>query len=146
MADGAQSTGFPLQGLLGLVLAAHPEHGRWDVSEDDFWCRVRPDDTPSRVQGWKLHVSATPLSAPEVLHRAAEVLIRHRCAFKFAARAELVLELTGTRYNRAQCGKFITAYPADDGFRGTIEGSRCRGNLPGAAREGDAMQSDYLCQ
>jgi len=135
MADGAQSTGFPLQGLLGLVLAAHPEHGRWDVSEDDFWCRVRPDDTPSRVQGWKLHVSATPLSAPEVLHRAAEVLIRHRCAFKFAARAELVLELTGTRYNRAQCGKFITAYPADDEqFRVLAEElDRVTAGLPGPA-------------
>ena len=57
---------------------------------------------------------ATPLSAPEVLHRSAQVLVRGDCAFKFAARSELVVELTGTRYDRAQCGKFITAYPRDD--------------------------------
>jgi len=128
-------TSFPLQGLVGLVLAEHPQHGQWTVTEDDFWCRVRPEAALSRVQGWKLHLSATPLSAPEVLHRAAQVLVRNRCAFKFAARVEHVLELTGTRYDRAQCGKFITAYPHDDEhFRALAEElDRATAGLPGPA-------------
>lgn len=130
----SDQVGFPLQGLLRLALVDQPE-GHWTVTEDDFWCRVRPAGVPGRVQGWKLHVSATPLSAPEVLHRSARVLIGAGCSFKFAARSELVLELTGTRYDRAQCGKFITAYPRDDGqFRALAEElDRATAGLPGPA-------------
>lgn len=80
---------FPLQGLVRLVLT---ELGAddWEMAEGDFWCQVTPPAAPTRVQGWKLHLSATPLSAPEVLHRAAHVLVSGRCQFKFAARAERV--------------------------------------------------------
>ncbi|MEU4496389.1 class IV lanthionine synthetase LanL [Streptomyces sp. NPDC023998] len=107
--------GFALQPLVRLVLSAHGA-GDWEVTEKDIWCRVSPPDSPSRVQGWKLHISATPLSAPTTLHRSAQVLIRRGCAFKFAARTEYVETLTSSRSDRAQCGKFITAYPDDDHF------------------------------
>ncbi|GIE75541.1 serine/threonine protein kinase [Actinoplanes philippinensis] len=135
MLDQGMPTSFPLRGLVELVLAAQPPHAQWNVTEDEFWCRVRPEDTPARVQGWKLHLSATPLSAPEVLHRAAQVLIRNGCAFKFAGRAEHVLELTGTRYDRAQCGKFITAYPHDDDQFRALAGEldQVTAGLPGPA-------------
>src|SRR6185503_3297780 len=81
-AQAKPRSGFPLIGLVRLTLA---ECGAddWTVTEDDFWCRVNPPDRPERIQGWKLHVSATPLSAAEVLHRAATVLIGQRCPFKF---------------------------------------------------------------
>ncbi|MFD4575939.1 lanthionine synthetase LanC family protein [Streptomyces sp. NPDC058417] len=110
---GAPDTGFPLQALVRAVL--DDEGARdWTAVEDGFWCRVGPEERDWRLQGWKLHLSATPLSAPEVLHRATRVLVRGGCPFKFAARAEHVEELTGIRYDRAQCGKFVTAYPEDD--------------------------------
>ncbi|MFB9904450.1 class IV lanthionine synthetase LanL [Allokutzneria oryzae] len=104
---------FPLRTLAELVLA---EQGRgdWSVSAAGFWCRVGPPARTARVQGWKLHVSATPLSAALVLHRAATVLVEAGCEFKFAADLGKVEELTSSRYHRAQAGKFITAYPADD--------------------------------
>ena len=125
---------FPLQGLVRLVLT---ELGAddWEMAEGDFWCQVTPPAAPTRVQGWKLHLSATPLSAPEVLHRAAHVLVSGRCQFKFAARAERVEELTSVRYDRAQCGKFITAYPRDDDhFRDLAEAlDRATAGLPGPA-------------
>ncbi len=107
----------------------------WELVEDDFWCRVSAPDAASRVQGWKLHVSATPLSAPEVLHRAACVLIRHECAFKFAASAKHVEQLTSARCDRAQCGKFIAAYPKDDDeFRELAEElDKATAGLPGPA-------------
>lgn len=125
---------FPLQGLVRLVLSDQGADD-WEMVEDDFWCRVTPPEVPSRVQGWKLHVSATPLSAPEVLHRAARVLVHHGCSFKFAARAEYVEDLTSARYDRAQCGKFITAYPRDDDhFRVLAEAlDLATAGLPGPA-------------
>ncbi|MFI9105447.1 class IV lanthionine synthetase LanL [Streptomyces fildesensis] len=105
------------------------------MTEGAFWCRVGPAEQLKRVQGWKLHLSATVLSAPEVLHRAARVLVAKRCAFKFAAQAKYVEELTGSRYDRAQCGKFITAYPRDDDhFRELAEAlDLATAGLPGPA-------------
>jgi hypothetical protein len=81
---------------------------------DGMWCHVQPPGYRPRRQGWKLHVSATPLAAPIVLTRAAGVLLRRGCAFKFAATLRDVGLLTASRCERAAAGKFITAYPADD--------------------------------
>ncbi|MET9913387.1 class IV lanthionine synthetase LanL [Streptomyces sp. NPDC006476] len=104
---------LPLDTLVRSVLSEQGADG-WEIVEEEFWCRVHPTGHPSRVQGWKLHLSATALSAPEVLYRSARVLVHHGCAFKFAARSQDVETLTSSRYDRAQCGKFITAYPQDD--------------------------------
>ncbi|MFF7636473.1 class IV lanthionine synthetase LanL [Kitasatospora sp. NPDC008050] len=86
----------------------------WQIEESGVWCRVTPADHEPRVQGWKLHLSATRLSAPEVLHQASQVLVANRCAFKVARDLRLVEEMTSGTYDRAQCGKIITAYPRDD--------------------------------
>jgi serine/threonine protein kinase len=84
------------------------------VSEDGPWCGVAGSAAVELVQGWKLHVSATPLSAPVVLHAAAQVLLSHGCRFKFAKDLDTVVSMTGIHCDRAQAGKFITAYPADE--------------------------------
>lgn len=130
----AGGAGFPLQALVRLVLESEGP-GEWGMTEDGFWCRVGPAEESKRVQGWKLHLSATPLSAPQVLYRAARVLVAKGCAFKFAARAEYVEELTGIRYDRAQCGKFIAGYPHDDDhFRELAEAlDLATAGLPGPA-------------
>jgi serine/threonine protein kinase len=49
-----------------------------------------------------------------VLHAAAQVLLHHRCEFKFAKDIGRVVSLTSIGCSRAQAGKFITAYPVDD--------------------------------
>jgi hypothetical protein len=102
--------------LVELVRAAIPDGSadRWRLRADDFWCHVTHDDGVRRKQGWKLHLSATPLSAPMVLFRAAEVLLEQACDFKFAKGMAQVEELTSGRYQRSQAGKFVTVYPADD--------------------------------
>ncbi|GAA3438340.1 class IV lanthionine synthetase LanL [Kutzneria kofuensis] len=102
--------------LVELVRAAIPDGSadHWRLRTDDFWCHVSHDDGVRRKQGWKLHLSATPLSAPMVLFRAAEVLLAQGCDFKFAKGLAQVEELTSGRYRRAQAGKFVTVYPADD--------------------------------
>ncbi|MBB5627372.1 class IV lanthionine synthetase LanL [Sphaerisporangium krabiense] len=86
----------------------------WEVRPGTPWTHVAPAGAARREQGWKLHVSATPLSAPVVLSRAADVLIRHGSAFKFAATLKTTAMLVGRNYERGGSGKFITVYPADD--------------------------------
>ncbi|OLF14749.1 class IV lanthionine synthetase LanL [Actinophytocola xanthii] len=83
----------------------------WRLNLGDFWCYVEPAAGRTRAQGWKLHVSATPLSAPAVLARSAEVLLAHGCPFKFAAGLAQVAELGHRQADRAGGGKFLTAYP-----------------------------------
>ncbi|MBS2965400.1 class IV lanthionine synthetase LanL [Actinocrinis puniceicyclus] len=102
--------------LEDVVRAAADRCGasHWRLRADGFWFRVLPPQHADRVQGWKLHVSATPLSAPLVLARVAPILIEHRCAFKFARTLEEVFELVSMRASRGSGGKFVTVYPDDD--------------------------------
>ena len=104
---------FPLKEIVRSVLAGLGQDA-WSLTETGGWCYADAPDGPQRVQGWKLHVSATALSAPHVLHRAAEILVAAGCSFKFARSVEVIEEMTSSRYDRAQCGKVITAYPRDD--------------------------------
>ncbi|GAA0625197.1 hypothetical protein GCM10010174_50640 [Kutzneria viridogrisea] len=86
----------------------------WTLSQGETWCSATPPGHVPRRQGWKLHVSATAASAPRVLERALPVLAEHACAFKFAVTTRVLAELTAARGPRAQSGKFLTVYPADD--------------------------------
>jgi hypothetical protein len=86
----------------------------WLLEPGDFWCRATPANHSFRPQAWKIHVSATPLSAPVVLARCATVLVRRGCAFKFAGDLAKVHALVERTYARGGGGKFITAYPDDD--------------------------------
>ena len=92
----------------------------WELRPDGLWFRAHPLGHSGRVQGWKLHVSATPLSAPIVLARVAPILIEHRCAFKFARTLDQVFELVSIRAPRGSGGKFITVYPDDDDHLRTL--------------------------
>ncbi|MFE5774172.1 class IV lanthionine synthetase LanL [Streptomyces sp. NPDC056485] len=87
---------------------------RWAFQPSDAWCFVRPPETVRRAHGWKLHVSATPLAAPVVLARSAEVLVRHGASFKFATDLDRVARLGNIWSDRGSGGKFITVYPRDD--------------------------------
>ncbi|MGW5425465.1 class IV lanthionine synthetase LanL [Streptomyces sp. NPDC003943] len=109
--------------------------GEWSVDQGEFWCHVVPAGAVRRPQGWKLHVSATPLSAPLVLARCAEVLVDHGTAFKFAGSPARVAALVSGRSARGGGGKFLTVYPADDDrFRQLAEElHRVTVGLPGPA-------------
>src|SRR5262245_5206006 len=104
---------FPLREIVTILLAGRAAQ-RWRVQEDEQWCHVTPTDYPLRIQGWKMHVSATWLSAPIVLHRAARMLVEQGCAFKFAGTMDRVWALNQKNAQRQQAGKFITVYPRDD--------------------------------
>ncbi|MGH8896813.1 MAG: hypothetical protein ACRDZ4_07275 [Egibacteraceae bacterium] len=127
--DGQDST------LVDLVRAAveRDDADAWKVWLDDMWCHALPLGYRSRGQGWKLHVSATRASATAVLERSIAVLLRERCAFKFAKSFEHVGQLNSTHYPRGSAGKFLTAYPDDDEhFRLVAEElDRATDGLPG---------------
>ncbi|WP_199856625.1 class IV lanthionine synthetase LanL [Nocardia suismassiliense] len=111
-ANSAVAAGY--RSIAMAVLAESTAGIRWRLCVGETWCTVTPPRHRPRSQGWKLHVSATPVSAPEVLANAARVLAAHECAFKFAATPRIIAELNGVRADRAQSGKFLTVYPVDD--------------------------------
>ncbi|MBE1536723.1 class IV lanthionine synthetase LanL [Actinomadura algeriensis] len=102
----------PLVDVLTRAVAAAP--GRWRVGRSGSWCSVVPQEAPRRPQGWKLHVSATPASAEDVLGRALRVLLAAGSAFKFAATVDFVAALNARNTSRGHSGKFITVYPESD--------------------------------
>ncbi|WP_424530265.1 class IV lanthionine synthetase LanL [Sphaerisporangium viridialbum] len=86
----------------------------WRVQIGEPWTYVTPPREGTRAQGWKLHVSATPLSAPVVLARVTEALGARGCAFKFASTLDELSGLVSRQADRGSLGKFITVYPPDD--------------------------------
>ncbi|MER6171113.1 class IV lanthionine synthetase LanL [Streptosporangium sp. NPDC001681] len=86
----------------------------WEFHSRRPWMYVTPVGVARQAQGWKLHVSATPLSAPVVLARVVEVLARRRCPFKFAATLAELSDLVSREQDRGAVGKFVTVYPSDD--------------------------------
>jgi hypothetical protein len=77
-----------------------------------LWCSSRkkvPNDLP---QGWKLHVSATILSACGVFRLIAPYLRRRKVSFKAPnSLFELGRLNAGIYYGFSQVGKFVTVYP-----------------------------------
>ncbi|MEU8778108.1 class IV lanthionine synthetase LanL [Streptomyces sp. NPDC048606] len=103
-----------LEELLRRTLDSTGTAARWTTDTDDMWCRLTPRSATPREQGWKLHVSATSASAPTVLARALEVLLRDASMFKFARSLEQVGALNSRATPRGGSGKFLTVYPRSD--------------------------------
>ncbi|HEY7035495.1 MAG TPA: class IV lanthionine synthetase LanL [Thermomicrobiales bacterium] len=92
--------------------------GGWSVAADpdqpEQWLRVQHPSAHVPEQGWKLHVSATLLSAEETLRRTLPVLLAEPLAFKVAATPGALNALNNGTGALSQIGKFITVYPRDD--------------------------------
>ncbi len=77
-----------------------------------IWCYSRPKNRDDPPQGWKLHISATILSACRILELVSPCLQRHQALFKAPQTlAELHKLNSGVEYGFSQVGKFITVYP-----------------------------------
>ncbi len=100
-------------GYLDAVLGMCSSDAALDIGE--LWITVRPHGG-ARVpeQGWKLHVSAYPSTARDVLSRAVPVLMAHRTTFKLAASAADLARLNIGVGGPSQIGKFLTVYPSSD--------------------------------
>lgn len=62
-------------------------------------------------QGWKIHISAHPKNAEQVLTTVAEYLFRKGIPFKFALDSNMLELLNSKAMPRGSSGKFITIYP-----------------------------------
>lgn len=78
---------------------------------DGAWRYYRQPRSDEPAQGWKIHVSATVLSAAEVLSRVRPILRKHDAFFKIPARPDLLASLNAGLPDFAQIGKFLTVYP-----------------------------------
>lgn len=81
------------------------------AASDGLWCYSREarDDDPAA--GWKIHVSATPLSANAIFSRVWPILRKRDSLFKVVARLEFLADLNVGRLGFSQVGKFLTVYP-----------------------------------
>lgn len=77
---------------------------------DGKWCYNRAFDISDPAQGWKLHVSATVLSASEVFDAARLVLLRSGVCFKVPRELEFLSEINAGLEAYSQIGKFLTVY------------------------------------
>lgn len=101
---GAAEQEAQWQELLARYLPVCPPGSIWRFS--------RATDPGDPVQGWKLHIAATVLSAPAVLGRVAPFLARKGVLFKApCSLAELKKINCGLFYGFSQVGKCLTVYP-----------------------------------
>lgn len=69
---------------------------------------------PLLAQGWKLHVSANPVSAVQVLDAALKVLLAEGARFKVVNSVRLLTIINAGHLGLSQIGKYITVYPSGD--------------------------------
>jgi len=110
----SHATEVDLESLCRRAVEATGTGARWTVDADEMWCRLTHRSGMRRRQGWKLHVSATSASAPDVLVRSLDVLLREESGFKFVRSLEQVSALNSRATPRGSSGKFITVYPPSD--------------------------------
>jgi serine/threonine protein kinase len=78
---------------------------------DDVWLMV---GKPTRVAGWKLHVSSTVTGVELLFERVLPCLVRHRAHFKIAAERGAIVQMGAGSFGETQIGKVITVYPRND--------------------------------
>ncbi|MEW2526298.1 class IV lanthionine synthetase LanL [Streptomyces sp. NPDC047071] len=110
----AQTQEGGLVAVLRAELTAAAAAGAWETRAGDFWYHVEPVNHRYRLQGWKLHLSAVPDNAEEVLRRAARELLPLGVPFKFIGTAARLCRSLARDYQRAAGGKFLTVYPDSD--------------------------------
>ncbi|WP_067460126.1 class IV lanthionine synthetase LanL [Actinomadura macra] len=132
-ASAADTGDADLIDVLTHALGEAPAPARWRTGRNGIWCSVSPEGGRQLAQGWKLHVSATPASAREVLRRTLPVLLEADSAFKFAATTDYVAALNARNTSRGHSGKFMTIYPGSDAEAVRLAGEldRVTAGLPG---------------
>jgi class IV lanthipeptide synthase len=79
-------------------------------SRQGIWRYSRAAQFGDPRQGWKLHVSATILSAGDAYARVSPILREHRAFFKVPAELRFLAELNSGAGGYSQIGKFVTVY------------------------------------
>ena len=107
-------------GLLDRRLQSVELPAGWLVQCWGGWEGWSPRDWEPRLQGWKVHVSATPECAVETLAQTTRVCVECGVSFKFLPTLAGLTESSSKNQARGAAGKFITIYPDDDGQLGEL--------------------------
>lgn len=87
----------------------------YDITSSHGWWYFKPYQLRERpVQGWKLHLSATPAHALAMLEAVADLLIQQEIRWKVCVTIEQLIALLSVPSPLTQVGKFITIYPDTD--------------------------------
>ena len=78
---------------------------------EEVWLMV---GKPTRVAGWKLHLSATVAGVDLLFERVLPCLVLRRAHFKMAAEPIAIVQLSAGNFGEEQIGKVITVYPRND--------------------------------
>ncbi|MET9816818.1 class III lanthionine synthetase LanKC [Streptomyces sp. NPDC006355] len=101
-------------------LARCPAPDGWTRSDLESWVVLTPDGLVLPPQGWKIHVSATPGTARDVLTAVRDYCVPARIAFKFLPSEDHLLLANAKYAPRGSSGKFVTIYPADEAQLETV--------------------------
>lgn len=85
----------------------------WRLERVNVFYNCRPPRAITPDQGWKIHVSATPTNAAEILRQVAASCSTRGASFKFIADMKLLKLSIAKRWGRSAAGKFVTIYPRD---------------------------------
>lgn len=102
----------PTREYLSIAIKTLPPE--WRIVRDGVWYHCIPVLWESRIQGWKIHVSATAQNADEILTSVINVCIRENTPFKFVLDKRAQVLMNSKSWNRGGSGKFITVYPNTD--------------------------------
>lgn len=102
-----------LENLLQQCLTDSSAPEAWKIYKSPPWIYVQSQAQELPEQGWKIHVSATATSAPQILSICLPLLIRAQVSFKFVMNLRLLRLLNSAHAPRAASGKFVTIYPHD---------------------------------
>ncbi|GAB3606627.1 class III lanthionine synthetase LanKC [Conyzicola nivalis] len=86
----------------------------WRHDADDDLSGWRPRDSRLPEQGWKIHVSATPSGAADILRLVSGYCNAAGLPFTHAPTAVALLSRNSKDADRTASGRFITVYPADE--------------------------------
>lgn len=101
----------PTQELIEPVRAMCGEG--WALTARGFWCHCNPG-VPLDIQGWKIHISGTPMTAQSLLSRIVPICAAEHTPFKFCSDLRMVRFSMSKSCARITGGKFITIYPSDE--------------------------------
>ncbi|MCF2858451.1 class III lanthionine synthetase LanKC [Pseudoalteromonas sp. SMS1] len=85
----------------------------WTVKRHNIWLTATPKNIDMPLQGFKIHVSAIEDEAIEVIHKAVQVCLDHKAAFKVICRKDIANQLASKSTGRSGSGKLVTIYPVN---------------------------------
>ena len=78
------------------------------------WKTVNSSRIRLPTQGWKLHISASPIDATRLIRQVLPELTKFDVSFKVLAAWSDVVRINSGEFGSTQVGKVVTVYPASD--------------------------------